>query len=76
MNRASVRPIPSPITIWMMPFLITSPTNFPLCAPSAMRIPISLVRCVTANDITPYSPIAPRNSAVKPKIVNSLPNTG
>src|SRR4051812_23675212 len=34
-----------------------------LVAPSAMRTPISLVRCVTLYDSTPYKPTAPSTSA-------------
>ena len=36
-----------------MLFLITRRTSCSPCAPSADRTPISRVRCVTANDITP-----------------------
>jgi hypothetical protein len=32
------------------------------------------VRRLTENDITPYSPIAARNSAATPNALNSVPN--
>ena len=35
-----------------------------LCAPSAIRIPSSRVRCATEYEITPYKPIAARTNAV------------
>ena len=38
------------------------------CAPSANRVPNSLQRWVTANDITPYSPVAARTIASSAKL--------
>ena len=43
----------------------------PRSAPSAIRMPISRVRRVTAYDMTPYSPIAASSVAKPPKAVDS-----
>ena len=42
----------------------TSRTTPPRLAPSAMRMPISRVRCATANDIIPATPMAASSSAM------------
>jgi len=42
------------------------------CAPSAMRMPISLVRTATVYDITPYSPIIASTTASAPKNPESV----
>jgi hypothetical protein len=44
-------------------------------APSAMRTPISCVRCDTAYESTPYTPIDASTSATAPKIENIHPNS-
>ena len=41
-------------------------------APSASRMPISRVRCVTTNDITPYRPTSESSSASVPKLPESV----
>ena len=42
------------------------------CAPSAKRIPISRVRCVTTNDITPYKPTSDSSNASVLKLLDSV----
>jgi hypothetical protein len=56
-----------------MLFRMTRKMSCSPCAPSADRIPISRVRCVTANDITPYNPAAASTSAQMPKAMKKLP---
>jgi hypothetical protein len=46
-------PITTPISVSVIPCLTISVSTLPLRAPSAMRMPISCVRCVTANEMTP-----------------------
>ncbi len=41
-------------------------------APSAMRMPISRLRCVTTNDMTPYNPTIESISANAPKPPDSV----
>ena len=48
--------MPSPASVNAMPRRPNESRMFADVAPSAMRTPISLVRCVTAYDSTPYSP--------------------
>ncbi len=40
-----------------------------MTAPSAMRVPISTVRCLTKYETTPYIPSVAMNSAARPKNV-------
>src|SRR5216683_1232487 len=55
-------PIASPITTGRNPSRNTSASTCSRCAPSAIRIPISVTRCVTRYDSTPYSPTPARSS--------------
>ena len=43
----------------------------PRCAPNAMRMPISLVRCVTMYDNTPYNPTAANTNAITANAITS-----
>ena len=67
MNRAPANEAarPSVVATPMMrsPRATTIRTTSPRPAPSAMRIPISRVRCATAYDMTPYTPITASTSA-------------
>ena len=51
---------------------ITSQTTLPLCAPKAMRIPISPVRRATVYAMVPYNPTAAMSSARTAKALHSL----
>ena len=51
---------------------ITIPITFRCSAPSAIRIPISRVRCATLYDITPYNPIIASTVATNPNTVDKL----
>lgn len=59
----SARPSGSPSHTGNIDWRITMPTTFPWVAPTAMRIPISRVRLLTAYDTNPY----------KPTIVSAIP---
>ena len=60
---AAASPAASPSNINVNACRIIMVKIRPLVAPSAMRIPISRVRCVTANAMTPVSPAAVMKSA-------------
>ena len=55
-----------PIATTRSPSRITSDATSAARAPSAMRTPISRVRCPTSYEITPYTPTAASNSASAP----------
>jgi hypothetical protein len=46
--KAAAMPMATPISARAMPWKTTIPRTWPVSAPSAMRIPISCVRCFTA----------------------------
>ncbi len=54
---------------------MTMPITCSGLAPSAVRMPISRLRCETRSDITPYIPITPKNMASAAKKTISLVNT-
>src|SRR6266545_4820505 len=56
-----------PVPIMTRASRAMSHTAEPLVAPSAIRIPISCVRCAATNEITPYRPTTDRRRAITPK---------
>jgi len=61
-----VLPMASPKPSWVSAARNTKPSTFARSAPSATRMPISLVRRATAYAVTPYSPTQARMSASAP----------
>src|SRR5205823_4337020 len=62
-TNAAATPIATPTSTTFVPSDTTWRRTTLVVAPSAMRTPISRVRCATTYDRTPYSPTAPRRSA-------------
>ena len=56
----ATNPTPTPIKASFIPCPTTIAVTSRVSAPRAMRTPISLVRCATPYDITPYRPTAPK----------------
>src|SRR5262249_12895016 len=67
---AMIDPIAIPPTTPPSPSRTISRTTSAACAPSAMRTPISCVRCDTLYATTLYKPTVASTSARPPKIVN------
>ena len=68
-------PIVKPIAIWTNARRRNSHITCLDCAPSAIRTPISCVRCVTEYAVTAYRPTADSMSAMSAKAANIEPNT-
>lgn len=64
-------PEPNPINASVRPRLTIMRNTSSLCAPSAMRNPISSLRCTTMYESKPYNPTAERRSASPAKHVNN-----
>lgn len=62
-NHDANRPVAMPAMAGQIPWRTTMPTTSLEAAPSAMRMPISLVRRLTAYATTPYRPTPARISA-------------
>ena len=63
----AARPLPTLTTVEAN----TTPRTCPGCAPRAMRMPNSFVRCSTENETTLYRPVAASASAKTAKEPNS-----
>ena len=70
-HNAPPMPITTPISASAIPCPITMRRKWLACAPSAIRIPSSCVRCSTEYERMPYTPIAAINRPAAPKIVSS-----
>ena len=68
----ATRPIATPIAASFKPFPMMRRNTSGRCAPRARRIPISRVRCVTRNAITPNKPIAASVSASPANVPTSV----
>ena len=68
---APATPTASPNNTSVIPCRMIIVTMRARVAPSAMRMPISFVRCVTASAITPLNPAAVIASATRAKSPNS-----
>src|ERR1700679_2846960 len=75
MNRVSASdaatPIAMPTTANLSAWAKTSRITCPRSAPSAMRIPISCVRCATLYEITPYIPTSANSTPMAPRTVRT-----
>ena len=69
-TKAADSPTPMPIRVIISPWRVTIRTTSLLVAPSAMRIPMSRMRCTTDMDMTPKMPIADRTRASTLKTVS------
>ena len=68
---AASKPVARPRPVSNSPCLSISRNTSPRPAPSAMRMPISRVRRLTAYDITPYKPTPASSNAINPnRLVN------
>ena len=62
-NQEPTRPRARPVAVFQMLWCNTSATIWARVAPSAPRMPISRVRCVTSYASTPYRPMAASSKA-------------
>src|ERR1700683_5464663 len=65
---AVTKPIAIPITPSARSRCTNNPTRFRSCAPIAIRMAISRVRCDTEYEVTAYIPVMLRKSAIAPAI--------
>ncbi len=72
---AAAVPVATPTAVSSIPWRTTSPTTSRGPAPSAMRIPNSRFRWLTANASTLYSPIAASSSDTVPSTPSSVAAT-